>query len=766
MKMRLLRNTKGQVTVFIIVGLVIFAVAGVSYFLLSDSFSIEDSLILRVSEEARPLYEFIDICITETLTNGIVLLSRNGGYINPLVGHRVDSRSHLSDVVSRGPNHLPYWHHFDTHSSQFSHKIPPLSKSDGSNSVEAQLERYVESNVGNCFNNFRAFSNRYEVQYEPLSALVTILDGRILIESNMLTNVEVLANNNIQSFDTFMSEVDTDFMRLYSAARDISRTQSLTGFIERPVLELISSQSGLNRVLPPFYEVEVFAVGAGDFWVREEVYNHIRRNILSRISSIQMLFTRNFNAPVELEGIETSFGEIATQEILDPMFDYSSLIVEFSYPSQSNPYIKVGSGSPILRGDEGSSDVGGGFSNLINNAVRSYRFNYELSFPVVSKVCDITSFRGRGLCLYYSLEGNIRYNDAFIPSTIDYGIEFGASSGDSQSVNLNDPAQYVDKTIRFEIVDKENGLPLNTARVFYSCGIEVHLANVRLSGGKTEFNGEMPFCAAGGHIIVRAPGYHSVSRPFNNVFGTSSVALPSFEMQRIKRVPVLIYKRPISGSASSDYIDLTADQIILHISKIRSSTREDEFPLVQTHVFGTTDSGSGSDFVSTTLDAVLESADYVEDESLAVAIEALVSGQTEIEMQGGIDDIPEEVRRSFSILELVPGEYEISLTYIVHGDPALHIGSELRRVCLSGERREHESCLIQLSSYELPELNFPSWVVSEISYVWEVTESDLYSSDYLRFFVPDIPLPRDHDELDAADEIEVNLNRFRPEFIQ
>lgn len=759
-------NKKAQVSVFILIGLVIFAVAGVSFFLISDSFQVDDSLILRVSEDVRPVYEFMDMCIGQTLQNGILISARSGGHVYPLERHSIDHRSHLSDVVRRGPTYIPYWYHFDYSSLQFSSKRPPLSKSHGSNSIEEQLERYVFENVERCFNNFASFSNSYVVDYEIIDFIVTISDGMIVIESDIPTTVEIIENSVFQSFSDFLMSVDTDYLRLYNAASDISRTQSQVGFLERPVLDLISSNSGVNRVLPPYYEVEVFGFGSGDYWVREDVHNFIKQNIFSRLSSMQMLFTRNFRTPDPVEDIGSSFDEILIQEILDPVFDYSQFTVDFFYPSNSNPYIRVGSGSPVMRPDEASSDASAGFIQIISNVIRRYRFNYEMAFPIVSRVCDTTSFSGQGLCFFYALEGNIRYNEAFLPATIDYGSVFGYTSGESDGVGVNDPSQYVDREISFDVINAYTGVPVESVRVFYSCGEEIHIGTIGPSSGRTRFAGKLPFCPAGGRIILKAPNYHTVYRSFNNVFGETSTTLADFEMFRIRSLPITVYKKSNTGAHSVNAIDSDVDQIVLQISKIKSSVHEEIFPSIQTYTFGSNDGSPGNlqtlDFVNI-LDELRGGGD---DEILAYSLQQIISADAEIGVMMDSDVVFDEAQGLISALDLIPGDYEVSLTYIIHGDPAFTVDSEVRRICLGGERREDERCLIQLSSYELPELNFPSWVVSEISFIWSVSAEDLYSKDYIRFFAADVNLPLTHDDLEKIGDSNINLNRFVPEILE
>ena len=748
---------KGQITVFIIVGIVILTVVGVSVYIATEGFSFGDIPGIQVSSQVQPIYDYVTSCMENTIIQGLKIISVNGGYINPLEGRKLDYRSHLSDIIIRGPNRLPYWYHFDVSSSTFRSHAPPLTKTNGIGSIEEQLENYLKSNIEFCFNGFVSFSERYDISYDYISPIVSIVDSGLSVYSEIPMRVNFPNNpgESAQSLRDFYIEIPTEFKRIYNLASDISRTQSLTGFLERPILELLSYQSGIGRPLPPFYEVEIFKPGSGDFWLREDVHSHIKRNILPKISSVKILFTQNVNYPLTAGPIQTTFQEIALQDIIDPRDDYYMLSASFSYPPSSNPFIKVGSGGAMLRPDEASSDVGGIFSQMLGAVIRRYRFNYDISFPVVTRICDTTSFRGQGLCFYFSLEGNIKMNDAFLPHSIDYSGIFGSTSGESDFVNPNDPGQYVDKFVEFEVIDKQTKEPIDNVQVFYSCGAEFYIDNIVLSNDVSRFFGKMPFCAAGGRIILRSPGYHSTFRRWNNQFDSSHVILENFEMNRIRHIPVSILKRePGSFMFSENELD-DNDKVILHISRIRTDQAEDEFPFIQTYVFGNLSSGSGSDFSETMLDLVADAINFMEQDIYSYTIQELLEGQIEMStIELSEFEIPD-------FIGLVPGDYQVSLTYIVSGEPAVHIPQERKRICLNGEVDDNGFCLIKLDEYELPQLNMPSWVVSEINFIWTLTD-ELYDKDILIFRVPDVRVPRNYDELMSHGSVNININRFMP----
>ncbi len=749
-----INNKKAQVTVFILAGMIFVIIAGVSFFLMSESNLIDDSFVTDVSPELRSLNFFVQNCIEQTSIEGLKIISKNGGYIHPLDGMRLSPETHKTDVVVDGPNKLPYWYYYDEHSKSFSSKSPPLFRADGSDSIQEQLEGYVESNLGFCLDNFKLFADRFEISSEDPQVDIMITDSGLSIDTFM----PVTASSSVDivhSLENFYVEVPTIFKRMYSFASDVSRTQALTGFLERPVLEAIFTYSGVGRELPPPYEVELFS-SSGDYWMREPVHDFIKRNVLSKVSKLQILYTQNFELSTSAnENFKSNFKEVSMQDIIEPSDDYIDFTINFMHPMNTNPYIQVGSGGSIMRPDSAEPDFAGIFSRLLGAAVRVYRFNYDMSYPVIARICEEESFGGKGLCFYFSLEGNIRFNEPFLPSTVDYGDLFGHTTGESDFVDFKDVNQYVDKIVEFDVVDKYDGSAINDVMVYYSCGSEVFVDRIYESGGISKFRGKLPFCAAGGRIILRKTGYHSAVFDWNNREDSSYADLPDMEMYRTVDIPFDVFKRDHLASFGSDSLS-EMDQVILQISQLKSYAAGDDFPLIQTFVLGNS-SVIDDDFSDVMVSLLSDSVDSVDDEIAGYALQNILEGEMELSDLDNLD------RPTLHSMSLIPGEYEISLTYIMSGSPALNIPPEKRYVCVNGDVGEDGFCFIELSSYVLPEINMPSWVVSEINYIWEIDE-EIYDAEALQFYVPDISPPSRHKDFESYSTDHINVNRFMPEF--
>lgn len=207
-------NKKGQVTIFIIIGIVI-VVAAVLVFLFWPGIN------FTFGEEQTP-DKIISDCIEEDLDSAVELVSMQGGSLNP-VSYYLYQDSRIE--------YLCYAESF----LEFCVVQQPLLKSH----VETQIKSNIDSRVNVCFDQLReTYQNRgYEVGLSKNNYTVELLPKRILITFNYpLTlsrdsvqnydKITVLKNNNlyeltgiansiINSELTFGDSETTDYMTYY-----------------------------------------------------------------------------------------------------------------------------------------------------------------------------------------------------------------------------------------------------------------------------------------------------------------------------------------------------------------------------------------------------------------------------------------------------------------------------------------------------------------------------------------------------------------------
>lgn len=153
-------NRAGQLTIFIIIAILIFAIV-LAFFLLRP-----DSSRSEVPQEFTPVYNSFLSCISEDIGAGIEALEIQGGYIY-LPDYEEGSRAYpFSSQLNFVGSSIPYWYYLSGVGLS-KHRVP------GIEDMESDLAKFIESRIDNC-----NFENYYEEG-------ITINLGKPKIETNI-----------------------------------------------------------------------------------------------------------------------------------------------------------------------------------------------------------------------------------------------------------------------------------------------------------------------------------------------------------------------------------------------------------------------------------------------------------------------------------------------------------------------------------------------------------------------------------------------------
>jgi len=194
-------ENKGQVTIFIIVGVVI--VVGIL-----GSIIFMGQVDVETPADLGP-QAFIDKCVRDVVEESAEKMLRNGGEILP-----------TRAIAYQGEewNYLCYQADF----YQGCYNIHPM--------LEMQIEREIvtdtEAAVQDCFDTMREdFENRgFDVGGGPTEYLINLLPG--YVEINLAKKVDVSRDGASQSFEDFGARVVSPIYELVQIARDVVNSES------------------------------------------------------------------------------------------------------------------------------------------------------------------------------------------------------------------------------------------------------------------------------------------------------------------------------------------------------------------------------------------------------------------------------------------------------------------------------------------------------------------------------------------------------------
>ncbi|MEK6899589.1 MAG: hypothetical protein AABX05_00545, partial [Nanoarchaeota archaeon] len=259
----------GQVTIFIIIGiLILFVFSGALYLMKKvNQEEVTDEgmpIIASVPQEFQPIQSFTENCLSQTARRGLDVLGQQGGYIYPnLVGKFSSEDPTDSDGLNLEPLEVPYWHY-----NQMPNKDPKISyaslkpylyaKDDPEGSIETQLSSFIRENLYDCINYYAGFTGQgfvitasgLEDKNEGFDVKASIAEESV----NVLLTMEVKAKKGDAEIvmSQFVAYLPIRLKHYYEVASEIAEVQKNHNFLELQALDLLSTYSSVKvDKLPP-----------------------------------------------------------------------------------------------------------------------------------------------------------------------------------------------------------------------------------------------------------------------------------------------------------------------------------------------------------------------------------------------------------------------------------------------------------------------------------------------------------------------------------
>src|SRR3989338_3444588 len=166
-----LSSKKGQITIFIIIGIILlFTFAAILYFTQrtaeTELRAEVEPVLAEVHQTFRPVQTYTDNCILQVGKRGLKILGEQGGYIYPdLAGSFSALHPTEADGIEMSSLKIPYWHYNFNSNPDLEIKMRSLKpylyiEDDPEMSVEAQLQRFVDEKLDSCLANYSIFSGQ------------------------------------------------------------------------------------------------------------------------------------------------------------------------------------------------------------------------------------------------------------------------------------------------------------------------------------------------------------------------------------------------------------------------------------------------------------------------------------------------------------------------------------------------------------------------------------------------------------------------------
>ena len=511
-----MREKKGQITVYIIIGIIVLVSVGVFLYIRTTKVEAPASYaptIEQIPVEAEPIRQFVSSCLGQVAEDGLKKVGDYGGYTS-----REEMNAHVNpieptegDAVQFSPDSdliIPYWWYIDSPNDceqkgkcNFNSKRPYLFRTEGTPSIETQLDKYVEDSLNNCLADFNALADFGFAISEAGDMEVKTVVTKESVAFHL--NYPLLAEKGgvRYTLNEYFVDIPLNLAEIYEVATAISNMQAEYYYLENFIVSLISMYSGLNEdALPPFGGTSLDPSG-GLTWMKSEVKTKVMQIISTYMPLLRVPNTRNFKPVTFPEGTHYRNAKLTLLNtgMVVPALEEptNSLEVRHTYLDWWNPFFYLNCNGELCKSQE-VSGIG-----EIMFFLQRYAFNYDISLPVLVSITNPKAFNRKGYSFKFFLEANIRNNDA-IAEGIEEPLE-AADVGPVGSLMCN-PNQMTSPEVRVVVSESMSGQPIEDVFIQYRCGDEQ--CRMGQTGEDGTVTTKFPVCV-GGLLQADKEGYQT-----------------------------------------------------------------------------------------------------------------------------------------------------------------------------------------------------------------------------------------------------------------
>lgn len=568
-------SKKSQASIFMIVGLLIIVGGGMFFYAtkVQKPYQSEIKIVQeKIPIEFNPIKNYADSCVYSVSVEGLQIIGKQGGYIS-LANKTLNKESFTltqnpteSDAVpftKKSGLNIPYWWYLKSSNNcrntcEFASKRPGLR--DTENSIEKQLERYIDAELESCLGSFRPFTEQeFTVSKQgKVKSDVTIGTEDILVIAEY--PIEVESQKTKSSMKQFVAAIPLNLEKMYDLSTKISNMEIKHRYLEKHALNTIVAFSGVDKEkLPPMSDMQ-FKFGSSVSWQKSDIKNKITGLLTSYVPLLQVDGTANYDRNIFDRELQQRLYDASIIPVANS--SYENLEAYFTYLDFWPAYFELNCNGERCRPSSANS-----FFSFFG--IQEYSFSYDLSFPVLVEVRDPDALKSQGYSFSFFLESNARNNK---PMPVDFApLETASLSERSQLCDSRTSGK-----ISVSIADALSKKPLEDAQVFYTLtGESCFISQTNSDGAISE---KFPV-GVGGFLNIIKEGYIGKSVEFDPELETE--ASLDVGLQPIQTKKIVIRKKSVVKNADgwkfNDAVQDLSDKESASVTLTRISEDDLEF---------------------------------------------------------------------------------------------------------------------------------------------------------------------------------------------
>jgi hypothetical protein len=469
-----MKNKRGQITLFIILGIVVLIIVLVAMFLINKSKEKMPVDPYKIDYDAKlaPIYNDVVYCIEKLGKEKIQKLGANGGFdeVDAASYDYAKPLAYDNNALELFPGSgivIPYWTYIDSNPNckecSYVQNYPRLTGQG--ESMQNSIETYVENNLVSCLDNFSAYKFDLDISYDALpQSTVEIRDENVFIGVDWKLKVKFPDESVSRDLSKFSATLDVRLKQLYDYALNILfQTEMLeeSRSFEYFTKDIISFYSfgGQDAPIPPVSGPTVFQFTAPTIWLQQNVQDELKNAVSETIPYMQVAGTKDSFILITNDTIKDNFyANFQNVVYFDDAFA-SQIRVRFNYYPMWPFYVSVGpSDGPVIMPESSTVNLW-----IMKLSTTRYRFYYDVAYPVLVTLEDDSAFNGEGFMFNFPFEVNLQDNDPYSNSTIDMK-EYAPQEE-------TDDLGYTQRTVpvKLNVINGYTNLPMEDITVSYTC---------------------------------------------------------------------------------------------------------------------------------------------------------------------------------------------------------------------------------------------------------------------------------------------------------
>ena len=217
---------KGQITIFIILGIILLLSAALFFFLRQEVSVFKPTAL--IPPEIVPVNQFILDCVESIAEDGANILGANGGFIYIPDEIKTETSAYLPPFEI-SPIKTVLWYY------RGQKRVPPLDY------MRLELVTYIEENLPACLQGFDAFNKTFNItELGKISSAVKLGEEDFTVDVNYPLDVILKAKEQKFFIEDFSISIPYRIKKMHELANQILERELISKYFEERTIDFIA----------------------------------------------------------------------------------------------------------------------------------------------------------------------------------------------------------------------------------------------------------------------------------------------------------------------------------------------------------------------------------------------------------------------------------------------------------------------------------------------------------------------------------------------